>query len=115
MYWELPEGSDDTDEDYDEDSDEPAFKMETAGFEENWDNYVWIMLINVESFLSSHISFKNTLFKHRDWLCKCVRARADSVSKWYLVIHCTLSYELHKYSLWRKGVGSEKVDLVNVC
>ena len=58
MDWEWPEGSDDTDEDYDEDSDEPAFKMETAGFEENWDNYVWIMLINVESFLSSHISFK---------------------------------------------------------
>ena len=40
MYWEWPEGSDDDDEDYDEDSDEPAFKMETAGFEENWDNCV---------------------------------------------------------------------------
>ena len=61
MDWEWPEGSDDTDEDYDEDSDAPAFKMETAEFEENWDNYVRILLINVESFLSSHTSFKNTL------------------------------------------------------
>ena len=31
---------------------------ETAGFEGNWDNYVRILLINVEPFLSSHISFK---------------------------------------------------------
>ena len=53
-----PEG---TEEDYDEDSDEPAFKMKPAGFEENWDNYVWILLINVESFLSSHISFKSII------------------------------------------------------
>ena len=51
-------------------------------------NKCWIILI------FSHI-FKNALFKHRDWLCKCVRDRADYPSlsgTWQFTAHCRMNF-----------------------
>ena len=50
-------------------------------------------MLNHFNLLTYH--FKNALFKHRDWLCKCVRDRADYPSlsgTWQFTAHCRMNF-----------------------